>query len=295
MAIMDELTEQEVSKNKAIRGYIIRALAKGNQNTLLVRQITNALVADGLIYSPDISKHMSIWRRRATSFSPAGRRTHTTPTERTPSSSSRGRVSTFWRARLTTPASMSKNERRRTRVSSTIDKLPDDIKGQLDVKLSDTTNTYEELSAWLKSEGYEISKSAIGRYAIRTTQAAQRVAETIQRTQAIAQAVEAHPDLDYTKAASMVLMDGLMQRVSTAEDDFQEMPLDKAGRLIASLARNATYEKRVRADLKKKAELAFDQMEAELMAAIKQHPELAGELHDVLARAREKVLTDGED
>ena len=111
----------------------------------------------------------------------------------------------------------------------------------------------------------------------------------------IAQAVEAHPDLDYTKAASMVLMDGLMQRVSTAEDDFAEMPLDKAGRLIASLARNATYEKRVRQDMKKKAELAFEQMETELMAAIKQHPELAGELHDVLERAREKVLADGED
>ena len=58
MAIMDEMTEQEITKNKAIRGYIIRALAKGNQNTLLVRQVTNALVADGLIYSPDISKHI---------------------------------------------------------------------------------------------------------------------------------------------------------------------------------------------------------------------------------------------
>ena len=66
---------------------------------------------------------------------------------------------------------MSKAERRRTRVSSTIDKLPDDIKGQLDVRLADTSNTYEELAAWLKAEGYEISKSAIGRYAIRTTQA----------------------------------------------------------------------------------------------------------------------------
>ena len=64
---------------------------------------------------------------------------------------------------------------------------------------------------------------------------------------------------------------------------------------IASLARNATYEKRVRQDMKKKAELAFEQMETELMAAIKQHPELAGELHDVLERAREKVLADGED
>ena len=171
---------------------------------------------------------------------------------------------------------MSKGERRRTRISSTIDKLPDDIKTELDVRLADTANTYEDLSAWLKAEGYEIS-------------------ESLQRTQAIAQAVEAHPDLDYTKAASMVLMDGLMQRVSTAEDDFAEMPLDKAGRLIASLARNATYEKRVRQDMKKKAELAFDQLEAELMAAIKQHPELAGELHDVLSRAREKVLDDGED
>ena len=191
-------------------------------------------------------------------------------------------------------------ERRRTRVSSTVDKLPDDIKGQLDARLTDTSNTYEELAAWLKTEGYEDLSIAefnrtIGRYAIRSNQAAQRVAETLQRTQAIAQAVESHPDLDYTKAASMVLMDGLMQRVSTAEDDFNEMPLDKAGRLIASLARNATYEKRVRQDMKKKAEIAFDQMEVELMAAIKQHPELAGDLSDVLARAREKVVTDGED
>ena len=180
-------------------------------------------------------------------------------------------------------------------MSSTVDKLPDDIKTELDLRLADTANTYEELAAWLNGEGYEISKSAIGRYAIRSTQAAQRVAETLQRTQAIAQAVEAHPDLDYTKAASMVLMDGLMQRVSTAEEDFAELPLDKAGRLIASLSRNATYEKRVRQDMKKKAELAFDQLEAELMAAIKQHPELAGELHDVLTRAREKVLTNAED
>lgn len=59
MAIMDDMTEQEVAKNKAVRGYIIRALAKGSQNALLVRQITNALVGDGLIISPDISKHLT--------------------------------------------------------------------------------------------------------------------------------------------------------------------------------------------------------------------------------------------
>lgn len=186
-------------------------------------------------------------------------------------------------------------QRRRVRITSTVDKLPDDIRAQLDLKLADTANTYEELSKWLKAEGFEISRSAIGRYAIRSTTAAQRVAETLQRTQAIAKAVEEHPDLDYTKAASMIFMDGLMQRVTTAEEEFSEIPLDKAGRLIASLSRNATYEKRTRAELKKKAELAFDQMEVELMEAIRQHPELSGELRDVLSRAREKVLPDGED
>nr|WP_270815242.1 hypothetical protein [Hungatella effluvii] len=55
---MEEMEEMEVGRNKAIRGYIVRSLAKGNANALLVRQITNALVADGLIYSPDISKHL---------------------------------------------------------------------------------------------------------------------------------------------------------------------------------------------------------------------------------------------
>lgn len=44
-------------------------------------------------------------------------------------------------------------ERRRTRVSSTVDKLPDEVKTELDLKLADTANTYAELAEWLKAEG----------------------------------------------------------------------------------------------------------------------------------------------
>ena len=182
-------------------------------------------------------------------------------------------------------------ERRRTRFSSKITQLPEELKERLDEKLLDTANTYEDIAEWLKTEGYDISKSAVGRYAIRANQATQRVVETLEKTKAIAAAVEKNPNLDYTRASRMVLMDGLMQRVSTAEEEFQEMPLDKAGRLIASLSRTETYEQRVR---QKKSELAFEQLEAELMAAIKQDPELTKELHSILSRAREKVLKDGD-
>ena len=55
---VDERTELEIRQNKAIRGYIIRSLVKGHQNSLLLRQITNALVADGMIVCPDISKYL---------------------------------------------------------------------------------------------------------------------------------------------------------------------------------------------------------------------------------------------
>lgn len=58
MTFLDETTELEVEKNKAIRGYIVRALARGNNGALLVRQIVNALMADNLIITPDIGKYL---------------------------------------------------------------------------------------------------------------------------------------------------------------------------------------------------------------------------------------------
>lgn len=52
-------TEQaEVKQNKAIRGYIIRCLVKGFNNTALTRQMSNAMMAAGIILSPDISKYL---------------------------------------------------------------------------------------------------------------------------------------------------------------------------------------------------------------------------------------------
>lgn len=55
---LDERELQEIRQNKAIRGYIIRSLVKGFHNSAITRQISNALVASGLVISPDISKHL---------------------------------------------------------------------------------------------------------------------------------------------------------------------------------------------------------------------------------------------
>lgn len=55
---MNSEEKAEIKQNKAIRGYIIRSLVKGYNNTAVVRQLSNAMIAAGLILSPDISKYL---------------------------------------------------------------------------------------------------------------------------------------------------------------------------------------------------------------------------------------------
>ncbi|MFF2887004.1 hypothetical protein [Paenibacillus sp. NPDC057967] len=61
---MDEQTYHGVQHNKAVRGYIMRSLVKGNNNSLLCRQLVNVMVSDGIIISPDISKHLDYLKNK---------------------------------------------------------------------------------------------------------------------------------------------------------------------------------------------------------------------------------------
>ncbi len=183
-------------------------------------------------------------------------------------------------------------ERSRTRINSKIDALPDEIREQIDDMIIDTNNTYQEIADWVTGQGYEVSKSSVGRYAIRTTGATQRLIEAQKQTEALVGVIKKNPDIDYTDAGLMMLMDGLVKKLSTAEEEFDNMPLDKAGRLITAISRTKAYKDRVKQDMKKKVELAFQELENQLMTAIKSDRTLAKELKSVLERAKEKMVQD---
>ena len=59
---MDDRELAEIQHNKAVRGYIIRSLVKGYNNTALTRQLSNSMIAAGLIVSPDITKYLDYLR-----------------------------------------------------------------------------------------------------------------------------------------------------------------------------------------------------------------------------------------
>lgn len=184
------------------------------------------------------------------------------------------------------------NKRTRTRVSSKVDELPEGLRTKVDVMLADTSNTYAYISDYLKAEGYRISKSSIGRYAMRTNTATQRLLEAQAQTEQLLRVVKENPEADYTEAAIMMMMSGLVDKVATAEEEFEDMPLDKAGRLIASLSRTKVYKDRVRQDMKKKADIALKQAEAELMKVIRQDEASKQKLKEILLGAKERMVRD---
>ena len=183
-------------------------------------------------------------------------------------------------------------KRTKQRISSKIDELPEDLRMRVDVMLADTSNTYEYISQFLKGEGYDISKSSVGRYATRTNNAMQRLLEAQAQTDRLIQVVKENPEADYTEAAILLTMNGLLNKVATAEEEFNEMPLDKAGRLIASLSRTKVYKDRVKQDMRRKADIAFREMESEMLKVIKQDEKSAAQLKEILAKAKERMMED---
>lgn len=184
------------------------------------------------------------------------------------------------------------DKRTKQRITSKIDELPEDLRMKVDVMLADTSNTYEYISQFLKGEGYNISKSSVGRYATRTNNAMQRLLEAQAQTDRLIQVVKENPEADYTEAAILLTMNGLLNKVATAEEEFNEMPLDKAGRLIASLSRTKVYKDRVKQDMRRKADIAFREMESEMLKVIKQDEKSAVQLKEILAKAKERMMED---
>ncbi len=68
---------------------------------------------------------------------------------------------------------------------STVEALPSPILGELKKKLGSRSATYDEIVAWLEEKGYEISRSAVGRYGksfkktLARLQESQRVADGV--------------------------------------------------------------------------------------------------------------------
>ena len=179
---------------------------------------------------------------------------------------------------------------RKPRSDAKMYQLPKAILQGVDERLVNYNMSYADIRAWLAEKGYTVSQASLSRYAFKVFEAAQRIADDLEKTKAVVDFIGRNPDLDTTEATSAILKSGLLQRISSAEEEFNDMPIEKAGRLFVQLSKAEADRKRTAAAVKKKAELALDGMENELLDTIKHHPDLRDDLRNILQRARERIL-----
>ena len=180
-------------------------------------------------------------------------------------------------------------ERERNRVKSRIDELPEELVDLINKKLSDVSYTYQEIAEEITSKGYEISKSSIGRYALRKNKAALRLKEACETTKVLVETMKQNNDLEASEAASMILVNQLTQRIASAQEEFDNMPLDKAGRLIVQLQRSTVFKEKFKLEYKKGIKDAADQIKTELKKELNMQPELLERINQVVNGVTSKL------
>ena len=183
---------------------------------------------------------------------------------------------------------MVEKKRQRTRAATKIDGLPEAAKTEINRMLADIHVTYEDITKWLSGQGYDISRSAVGRYALRGRQAAQKLLEAQEQTKALMEAVRKNPDVDYTEGAMQIISGELTKKLAIASEEWDEMPLEKATQVMVALSRTKSYKDKVRAELAQKTKAALDEFKKEVYAELETaEPEICERLVLVANRVAE--------
>ncbi|MPL94050.1 hypothetical protein SDC9_40198 [bioreactor metagenome] len=176
-------------------------------------------------------------------------------------------------------------QRSRNRIKSRIDELPPEARELLNSMLSDVTNTYSYISETMTAKGWEISRYSVGRYALRQNAVAKRLTEAHEQTTALLACARENRDIEASELATSLLLDKVTQRIATSEEEIEDMPLEKVGKLLVAIQRSAVYKARMRAT---RAQACRD-VESNILARIREQvqgdPDLVARISAIVTAA----------
>lgn len=157
--------------------------------------------------------------------------------------------------------------------------LPEDIKNQLDIMLSDTANTYMDISEWLKEKGFDISKSTVGRYALETHKLSTKLLEArTQVNELIRLAKEDKDSENITEGAMQIAAVKLTEKIAYLDEEIEDMDASDAIKLITSISRTKAYKDKIYAKLKSEYEEAYNNFKTAISEELKSYPDILDKL-----------------
>ena len=155
---------------------------------------------------------------------------------------------------------------------SKVELLPDEVRANLEQRLiAGSFSGYEELAAWLREQGFDISKSSLHRYGSTFEERCAGLKIATEQARAI---VQSSPDDEGAMGDALTrLVQEKMFTVllSLGEIDPESVDLPKMTRAIADLGRTALRQKQHAAEVRKnaRAEMLAEQ-QAQLASIVKQ-------------------------
>lgn len=179
---------------------------------------------------------------------------------------------------------------RKPRSDSKMFKLPKEVLERVNEMLLNENMKYSDIQEWLETEhGIRISLSSISKYAVKTYTAAQRMADDLERTKFYLEYLGDKKNVDTGKLGISIVKSGLLQKISSAENEFNDIPIEKAAKLLTEISRVETTEKRLELEYEKRILLALDGFEQELMKEIRNYPELSGRFKQLMIDLKNKM------
>lgn len=183
---------------------------------------------------------------------------------------------------------MAETKRKVSRVRFRVDEYPPEAKAALENMLQDVRFTYQDIADVMTEKGWPITKSSVHRYAKRTQAATERLRVAAEQTRVLIQSIKDGQDVEASEVGSALLLDGLINRLATAEEEFDDMPLDKAGRLLVQLQRSGVYKNRWKDEKRKLIESLKTGMMSELKGEVQEDDELLNRLQDMVERIAQR-------
>jgi len=149
---------------------------------------------------------------------------------------------------------MAEKVRRHSRIG---DELPAELRREVDRLLVEGNVTYDDIQAFLAEKGYDISRSAIGRYGKEFLARYQRL--RIVEDQSRTLVSEAGEGMILEEAAAKLFAQKIVEAQLSGELDILELP-----RLVSDFAKlqsSTVARERMKRDMAKKAEKAIDTIE----------------------------------
>lgn len=170
---------------------------------------------------------------------------------------------------------MMEKEYKKFRKNNKINSLPNDIKKELDIMLSDTSNTYIQISQYLKDNGYDISKSSVGRYALQTHKLSTKLLEArSQVNELVRLAKEGKDSENITEGAMQIATVKLTEKIAYLEEEIEEMDASDAIKLITSISRTKAYKDKIYAQLKSEYENAYKNFIESIKEELQKYPDI---------------------